>query len=137
MLETRSGNPSQLVLEAARSIRMWRYGVGHSQLLFRALPDSGHVNCLDIHFEDVMAIFTEMDYRLVEIRSHSFLDFRERLGLSDRIPDLKKPLVIELRSEGSSGYVVCGKVRVLIGGPDVFSPVSEDPENVIWTAVGV
>ncbi|GGV42892.1 hypothetical protein GCM10010277_32180 [Streptomyces longisporoflavus] len=39
-----------------RTFRMWRCGVGHSQLLFRSAPENTESTCLDLRFEGVVAV---------------------------------------------------------------------------------
>lgn len=42
---------SAVMFKSDRAFRVWRYGIGHSQLLLRAVPDSMDTVCLDLLFE--------------------------------------------------------------------------------------
>ena len=46
-----------------RRFRVWRYGVGHSQLLLHAHADSSHDEHLNVLFEDVRAVKLRASYQ--------------------------------------------------------------------------
>lgn len=124
------------MFKSDRTFRVWRYGVGHSQLLLRAVPDSVDTACLDLLFEGVSAMQLVQQYKSIELCSASKTEAEEILAFSGTSPsgrELRLPVV--LRSRSGSGFVLCRSVTAERGGED---PVGSDPEredrSVIWSS---
>ncbi|MFF9176047.1 hypothetical protein [Streptomyces sp. NPDC014793] len=124
------------MFKSDRTFRVWRYGIGHSQLLLRAVPDSENPACLDLRFEGVSAMQLVQQYKTIELWFTSGAEAEEILGFSGISPsgrELHLPVV--LRSRSGSGFVLCRSVTAERGGED---PVGSDPRredpSVIWSS---
>ncbi|WP_240138103.1 hypothetical protein [Streptomyces sp. MUM 178J] len=124
-----------VVFASARRFRVWRYGVGHSQLLLRSAPDPSNPERLDLLFEGVEAIQLVTHYEALELHT---LDEAENGHIFEMsgVPAHLRPerLVLGLRSRSGAGYVQCLKVSALLGGRNVIGP--DDPSesiDVIWS----
>ncbi|TLQ46246.1 hypothetical protein [Streptomyces marianii] len=130
-----AGDDASVLFTSERSFRVWRYGVGHSQLLLRAAPDSAHPLRLDLLFEGVEAMQLVTRYETLELHT---LDEEEseRIFEMSGVPARPRSdrLVLGLRSRGGAGYVQCQKVSALLGGTGVVGP--DDPSesvDVVWS----
>lgn len=115
MTEPGAHTPSSpLVHRTGRGFRVWSYGVGHSHLLLRALPDSEHTTQLDLHFEavDAMRLVT-MRYEALEIHAADEQDF-SRVYEESGIPPAWRGqrVVVRLESPSGTGYVQCARVTL-------------------------
>lgn len=131
-----NGASSVVMFKSDRTFRVWRYGVGHSQLLLRAVPDSVDTACLDLRFEGVSAMQLVQHYKSIELRSASMAEAEEILGFSGISPSGREiHLPVVLRSRSGSGFVLCRCVTAERGGED---PVGSDFEceqrSVIWSS---
>lgn len=132
-----NADPSVL-FSSGRTFKVWRYGVGHSQLLLRAAPDSSETDRMDLLFEGVEAMQLITRYEALEL--HTFDETEsgrvfERSGVPARWRSER--LVLGLRSRSGAGYVQCAKVSALRGGADVPGP--DDPAesvDVVWSLRG-
>jgi hypothetical protein len=120
----------RVLFQSPRTFRMWRYGVGHSQLLLRATPDSDEPRCIDLHFEGVAAVqlgtrYTDPEMCLGTDEERAVLD-----ALAQRSAGARR-IALALRTETGTGLVLCRRVRVLRGGTDPFGEI-EDSE-VLWS----
>lgn len=131
--ETPTGS---IAFSSERIFRIWRYGVDHSQLLFRAVPDDTDNTCLDLHFEGVSAMKLATRYESIEIVVASADEVRELLEISG-LPDTwaERSLAFALRSRNGTGLVLCKRARALIGGVDSVETAGELKEQrVVWTS---
>lgn len=117
--------------QSPRTFRLWRYGVGHSQLLLRATPEGADTTRLDLRFEGVTAIQLGTRYVAPELR---LADRGERDALRKLAqPGLTGPrhVAIAIESETGSGLVLCGRVSALRGGSD---PVGgTENSEILWS----
>ena len=131
-LITPSGEP-ELLFTSERTFKVWRYGVGHSQLVIRSTPVSAEDECMDLRFEGVAAMKLAVKYETITICSASE---NATSDLQDFARVEKKwrtsYVALELRTLGAPGYVLCRSVRVLIGGTEP-AVVSEELQRLIWT----
>ncbi|MEJ8656949.1 MULTISPECIES: hypothetical protein [Streptomyces] len=127
-----------VLFSSERTFKVWRYGVGHSQLLLRAAPEPSQPQRLDLHFEGVEAMQLITRYEALEL--HTFDEAEsERIFEASGVPSRWRPhrLVLGLRSRSGAGYVQCAKVSALRGGADVIGP--DDPSesvDVVWSLRG-
>jgi hypothetical protein len=90
-----------VLFTSPREFRLWRYGVGHSQLLLRSLPTETEP-CLDVLFEGV---------RRIELPTHLSSLTIELTHTRDLRPDLPSKLLrLRLSATDGSGAIECGKV---------------------------
>ncbi|EFH28763.1 predicted protein [Streptomyces sviceus ATCC 29083] len=130
------GEGSAVMFRSDRTFRVWRYGIGHSQLLLRAVPDGVETACLDLLFEGVSAMQLVQQYKAIELCSASKAEAEEILGFSGISAsgrELHLPVV--LRSRSGSGFVLCRSVTAARGGEDpVGSDFDSDDRSVIWSS---
>ncbi|WP_329300212.1 hypothetical protein OG410_18605 [Streptomyces sp. NBC_00659] len=126
---------SAVMFKSDRTFRVWRYGIGHSQLLLRAVPDSVDTVCLDLLFEDVSAMQLVQHYKSIELCFASKTETEEILGFSGITPSSRElHLPVVLRSRSGSGFVLCRNVTAERGGEDpVGSAFEGEDRSVIWT----
>ncbi|MFJ6948894.1 hypothetical protein ACISU4_30360 [Streptomyces wuyuanensis] len=133
-----AGGDVSVLFASERTFRVWRYGVGHSQLLLRAAPDAAHPVRMDLLFEGVDAMQLVTRYETLEV--HTFDDeesgrILERSGVPSRWRSER--LVLGLRSRSGTGYVQCRKVSALLGGTNVLGPDDPaEPVDVVWSLRG-
>jgi hypothetical protein len=127
---------SAVMFRSDRTFRVWRYGVGHSQLLLRAVPDSVDTVCLDLRFEGVSAMQLVQQYKSIELRAASSTEAEEILGFSGITPSRRELyLPVVLRSGSGSGFVLCRSVTAERGGEDpVASDLECEDRSVIWSS---
>ncbi|MER7818565.1 hypothetical protein [Streptomyces sp. NPDC096153] len=127
-----------VLFSSERTFKVWRYGVGHSQLLLRAAPDAAQMVRLDLLFEGVDAMHLVTRYESLEV--HAFDEeesgrIPERSGVPARWRSDR--LVLGLRSRSGTGYVQCQKVPALLGGTNVLGPDDPaEPVDVVWSLRG-
>ncbi len=130
------GESPAVMFTSDRTFRVWRYGVGHSQLLLRAVPDSTDTACLDLLFEGVSAMQLVQQYKSIELCSASEVEAEEILGFSGAKPPVRELLLpVVLRSTSGSGFVLCRSVTALRGGEDpVGSDSDSEDRSVVWSS---
>jgi hypothetical protein len=114
-LETSSdgGAGRQALFSSPRMFRLWRYGVGHSQLLLRSLATAGEP-CLDVLFEDVSWIEMPTNFD-----SLTLVASRRLAGHPANGPvSTRARLTVELRTPEGSGLVECYRVSVFTSSYD-------------------
>ncbi|MGW4434769.1 hypothetical protein ACWELO_03130 [Streptomyces sp. NPDC004596] len=125
-----------VMFRSDRTFRVWRYGIGHSQLLLRAVPDSRNPACLDLRFEGVSAMQLVQQYKSLELCSASGTEAEEIFGFSGVGPsgrELHLPVV--LRSRSGSGFVLCRSVTAERGGGDpVGNDLQHEDRSVVWSS---
>jgi hypothetical protein len=119
----------QLVFTADRNFRLWRYGVGHSQLLLRSLPTDDE-RCLDVHFEAVtwLSLPTSFDRLTISARP----DLPPGIPPETRLlPDGRSLLTLSLQTSATTGTVVCANVKAAYSA---WTPTDPDAEadEVVW-----
>lgn len=113
-----------------RTFRIWRYGVGHSQLLLRSPPGNTEATCLDLHFEGVAAMQLGTRYVAPRLR---LATGQEQATLRTLAQTAAGPHHVDmaLDSETGTGLVLCRKVRVLRGGPDALGDI--EMSETVWS----
>ncbi|MGX1853638.1 hypothetical protein [Streptomyces sp. NPDC055299] len=97
-IHSNNGSSSPVLFNSERTFTVWRYGVGHSQLLLRAVPDSRDTLCLDLLFEGVRAMQLVTHYESIELRTASDSETRQILDFSGMAsPWRERHLVVALR----------------------------------------
>lgn len=126
---------SEGLFRSERAFRVWRYGVGHSQLLLRAVPDGTDSACLDLLFEDVKAMQLVTHYESIEIRPAGEGEAQQILDFSGLASTWRgRYLAVFLRSRSGSGFVLCGRITALQGGDDPLGPPGGTEErDVVWS----
>lgn len=137
-MTTRSNDePSgSVAFSSERTFRVWRYGVGHSQLLLRAVPDEVNSACLDLLFEGVSAMKMATRYESIEVTVASADETREILELSG-LSDIRgeRSLALALRSRRVTGLVLCKRASALLGGADPVEASGVFAEqSVVWSS---
>lgn len=125
-----------LAFSSERAFKVWRYGVGHSQLLLRAVPDDSARVCLDLLFEGVSAMKVATRYESIEVTTASVDETRELVELSGlRKVGEGEGLALALRSGAVAGLVLCKRASALLGGADPLSgPGIVGEQSVIWSS---
>jgi hypothetical protein len=98
-----------------RWFRVWRYGIGHSQLVFHARAGSGDPEHVNVLFEDVRAVKLRSAYRPLVLQPVDEPTRAQLLGFAG-LParHQARMLCLGLSDQGAeSGFVVCGKATVL------------------------
>ncbi|BAG19486.1 MULTISPECIES: hypothetical protein [Streptomyces] len=118
-----------------RTFRVWRYGVGHSHLLLRSLPDGEDTTQLDLRFEMVRAMRLVTRYEALRVVSVDAGEF-SRVFAESGVPPVRRhtQLVVGLRSRTGTGYVQCG--RVVLDRREGRTCDGEDPpgpRDVVWS----
>ncbi|MFD3416337.1 hypothetical protein [Streptomyces decoyicus] len=123
------------LFRSERTFTVWRYGVGHSQLLLRAVPDGANTACLDLLFEDVKAMQLVTHYESIELHPAGEAEAQQILDFSGVASTWReKYLAVSLRSRSGSGFVLCRRITALQGGDDPFGPHGGIEErDVIWS----
>ncbi len=113
-----------------RRFKLWRYGVGHSQLLLRSLPTEDQP-CLDILFEGVLWIELPTNFdSLVISKAIDHESVRRKAGLNG------EPRLLSLMLAGSNviGFLVCAKATAAYTRWTVTSTESEsEASEILWT----
>lgn len=126
---------SASLFRSERTFTVWRYGVGHSQLLLRAVPDSANTACLDLLFEDVKAVQLVTHYESIELHPAGEDEAQQILDFSGLASTWRgRHLAVSLRSRSGSGFVLCRRITALHGGDDPFGPHGGVEErDVMWS----
>ncbi|MEV0675998.1 hypothetical protein AB0I60_05685 [Actinosynnema sp. NPDC050436] len=127
---------SGVLFTAQRSFSLWKYGVGHSQLLIRSVPSGSQEFCMDIKFEGVAAVKLAAKYNGVAIRLVPEEESARLCEYAGVPPKWRSELVaISLGLHRGSDQVLCQSVSVLYGGSD---PIVVDPrdQEVLWQYEG-
>ncbi|MET7735058.1 hypothetical protein ABZT02_27370 [Streptomyces sp. NPDC005402] len=125
-----------VAFSSGRTFRVWRYGVGHSQLLLRAVPDEVDSACLDLLFEGVSAMKMATRFESMEITLAGTGEAREILEISG-LADVwgERSLALALRSREVTGLVLCQRASALLGGTDPFeAPGVSAEQSEIWSS---
>jgi hypothetical protein len=97
-----------------RRFRVWRYGVGHSQLLLHAHAEAADAEHLNVLFEDVRAVKLRSSYQplILALAAHPVRD--DILAFAD-IPERHRPryLSLTLSARPEAGFVLCARATVL------------------------
>ncbi|MEU2250584.1 hypothetical protein [Streptomyces sp. NPDC019224] len=105
--------PTTPLFSTERTFRVWRYGVGHSQLLLCSMPWGEHTDRLDLLFEDVHAMQLVTRYEALEIHAvdePQFDRLYEQSGLPARWK--RSQLIVKLKSGSGAGWVQCGRLTL-------------------------
>ncbi|MEV3892498.1 hypothetical protein [Streptomyces anulatus] len=118
-----------------RTFRVWRYGVGHSHLLLRSLPDGSDTTQLDLHFESVHAMRLVTRYEALRVVAVDEPEL-SRIFTESGVPPVWRDaqLIVGLRSRSGTGYVQCGRVvldRREGRTSDELDPPG--PRDVVWS----
>lgn len=110
-----------------RRFRVWRYGVGHSQLLLRSPIDGDGSDAVHVLFEGVRAVKLRTSYHPLALRRAAGEE-RERMLAFAEVPERhhSRMLCVTLPSE-DEGFIVCGRATVLAVARNDLS--SGWPEN--------
>jgi hypothetical protein len=113
-----------------RRFKVWRYGVGHSQLLLRSLPTEDQP-CLDILFEGVLWIELPMNFDALAIsRLGDYEGVMRKAGLSGVV----RVLPLLLAGSEVYGRVVCGRATASYTPWTVTSTSAESEAiEILWT----
>jgi hypothetical protein len=133
-LTTRSSDtPSDSVMfSSERTFRIWRYGVGHSQLRLRAIPDNVEGTCLDLLFEGVRAMKLGTHYESIKIVIANADETREIHELANSIW-AGQGFALALRSREGTGLVLCARASAWRGGTDHrWEPSASIAQNAVW-----
>jgi hypothetical protein len=123
---------TEVLFSSDRAFTVWRYGVGHSQLMIRSVPAGAEQECLDLRFEAVAAMKLAVHYKTIAICLASE-DATRELHAFARVEEKWRPeyVALELRTRGESGYVLCRSVRAVVGGVEP-TVVSEEHQRLLW-----
>ncbi|MFD7026634.1 hypothetical protein ACFWAR_01195 [Streptomyces sp. NPDC059917] len=95
-----------------RTLRVWRYGIGHSQLLLVSSQGDRTGNGLGVHFEAVeymRLVPTFKDLRITTADKQQALEVKA----SGALPSLSRPLlVLTLHHDDGVGMVACSRLRI-------------------------
>jgi hypothetical protein len=96
-----------------RRFRVWRYGVGHSQLLLRSPAGGNESDAVHVLFEGVRAVKLRTSYHPLTVRRAAGEE-RERVLAFAEVPERLhgRMLCLTLPSE-DEGFIVCGRATVL------------------------
>ncbi len=117
------------------TFRVWKYGIGHSQLLLRATSDESESEGVDIHFEGVAAMRLVMRYEALQLHSVDEEEFREVFdssGVDEKWRD--SFVIVRLSSRSGEGYVQCA--RIVAERRHVQSGSGRDPDglrDLLWS----
>ncbi|WP_134661907.1 MULTISPECIES: hypothetical protein [unclassified Amycolatopsis] len=107
-----SDHAKEVLWSSERSFLLWRYGSGHSQLLFRSADFDEGSDVIRILFHTVSMVETVIRYSgplsLVVVDHHS--SYRE----TSKFPHM----LIEIHGSDQRGFVAAGGVRITRGTRD-------------------
>ena len=130
-MTTHSNDQTTLLFSSDRAFRLWRYGVGHSQLLLRSLPSAGE-RCLDITFERITWLSLPTHLDAIQISSST-----DDAVLPDgvaRLVDDWSPFRLVIASQGVSGLVICARAEAALTSWEPSSADTDDSaEEVLWS----
>ncbi|WP_250034096.1 hypothetical protein [Paractinoplanes maris] len=103
-----SNDAGTLPWRSERGFGVWRYGIGHSQLLLRS-PGDGREPAYGIHFEGVELMKLQRSYPLLTLR----LATEAETVVFAEVDMVPKPLLqVVLESPGKTGLVACSRLTV-------------------------
>jgi len=120
---------SEVRFKSSCTFRMWRYGVGHSQLLLRATPGGAEPRCVDLHFEGIAAVQLGIRYVAPEVLLATEGERAELEALAQSGAGARY-IALALRTEAAAGLVLCRRVSALLGGTDPFGEAGDS--EVLW-----
>lgn len=112
----------RVVFESSREFRLWKYAVGHSQLLLRSPSGPEHATCVDIFFKGVSRISSETDYKGLRIVRQGSVPNDERS--------------VAFRLEATDGTGVAGSIEALVAFA-LEGEISYHDESPIWSGSGL
>ena len=101
-----SEEESSLPWRSGRTFRVWRYTVGHSQLLLRSLGDGAQAP-INVLFESVEFMRLRRSYPQLVLR----LAEPEEIECFDQLPDMRL-IRLAILSPDSIGLVACSRVTI-------------------------
>lgn len=110
-----------------RNFRVWRYGVGHSQLLLHAPAGDDEREHLNVLFEDVRAVKLRSSYRPLILRPADGQIRNEMLAFAD-IPARHRHTYLSLilpSPPSGCGFILCARATVL-AVPKIDQPAPTD-----------
>ncbi|MEU8098902.1 hypothetical protein [Streptomyces rubiginosohelvolus] len=124
-----------VIFESDLTFRVWKYGVGHSQLLLRASSDESGEEGVDILFEGVAAMQLTMRYKELRLHSVDEDEFREVFdssGVDEKWRD--SFVIVRLSSRSGGGYVQCAKITAERRHGQGGSERDPDrPRDLLWS----
>lgn len=131
-----SSSQSSVLFESEHTFKVWRYGVGHSQLLLRAAGDDDtDFHGIDLLFEGVDFMQLATRYEGLEVHSVGVRESQKIYRASGLDPKWRRHrLIVALRSASVEGYVQCQRVTAVRGIDDAFSPEDlPQRRDVMWS----
>lgn len=129
---TRSDDQEAVPFASERRFKLWRYGVGHSQLLLRSVPSDGQ-RCLDINFERVAWMSLPTAMNAIEIVLTGAGDSDLPAGVSGFV-DERSPLLLKVSAQRISGFIICARAEAAYTSWRPTATASESGEGeVIWS----
>lgn len=103
-----------------RRFRVWRYGVGHSQLLLRSPADRDEPESVHVLFEGVCAVKLRTSYHPLTLQRAGGEE-RERILAFTEVPEkLHARMLCWTLPNEDEGFIVCGRATVLAtSGSDI------------------
>jgi hypothetical protein len=97
-----------------RRFQVWRYGVGHSQLLMHSLAEAADSDHLNVLFEDVRAVKLRWSYHPLVLMPAGNPIRNEILSFAD-IPERHQHryMSLTLSTRPDAGFVLCARATVL------------------------
>jgi len=111
-----------------RRFRVWRYGVGHSQLLLHAHADAADFEHLNVLFEDVRAVKLRSSYQPLILAPAGNPVRDDILAFAD-IPERHQHRFLSLTPSTSpeAGFVLCARATVL-----AVDKTNDQTPNLSW-----
>jgi hypothetical protein len=121
-----------------RHFRVWRYGIGHSQLLLHSRAGAADADYVNVLFEDVRAVKLRSSYRPLILQPAEEAMREQLIGFAGIPPLFHDRMLYVVLSDHKTepGFVVCARVTVLTvpkdpERPDAFWPEHADPIHVL------
>ena len=114
-----------------RRFQVWRYGVGHSELLLHAHAGAADVEHVNVLFEDVRAVKLRTSYQPLILASAAHAMRDGILAFAD-IPQRHRfqYLSLTLSARPESGFVLCARVTVLaVNKAEAETPMRAWPDG--------
>lgn len=117
------------------AFQVWKYGVGHSQLLLRAVSNQSGGGRVDLLFEGVAAMQLTMRYEALKVHPVDAAEFQEIFESSGVDEKWRKSFVIvRLTSRTGSGYVQCAKITAERSREEsALQQDPDEPRDLIWS----
>jgi len=129
--QTHSDDQKATPFASERRFKLWRYGVGHSQLLLRSVPSEGQ-RCLDINFERVAWMSLPTAMNTIEIVPAHTGELDLPAGISGFV-DERGPLLLKISAQEISGFVICARAEAAYTAWSPTATASEIGQEVIWS----